>query len=105
MTDQEKTQKNSEEIDLLYLLKPIINGIKSTVNLLYRYFRSLWLNKWLFAGIILVSALLAFSMRYIVPRGYVSEGIFTSHGLNAGFCSLLINNLNESSDKKGNLNL
>lgn len=105
MSDLEKDNKQSEEIDLLYLLRPVSQGIKKGAGLIPVYFQNLWLNKWIFFIIVVFTCALAFSIRAVLPKGYRAEAIFASHGLNATFCSLLINNLNKSTDINENFNL
>ena len=105
MSDLGKDNKQSEEIDLLYLFRPVSQFIKKITGIITVYIKSLWLNKWIFLAIIAFSCALAFAVRMILPKGYRTEAIFASHRLNSGFCSLLINNLNESTGFNENFNL
>lgn len=99
MNEQEKLNRPGEEIDLFYLLRPVSQGIKKAAAWFSIYIRNLRSNAWIFISLLVFSALIAFSIRYVLPKGYKSEAIFSSRSLNSDFCSLLINNLNEATSK------
>ncbi len=104
MSDLEKVNNHKEEIDLLSVFRPLAQGATRIAN---HYFGKLWLNKWKLIGMVILSGLLGFSLRYVIPKRYRSDAILATspHGLNAVFCSLLINNLNATTDKGDNVHL
>lgn len=104
MSDLEKINNQKEEIDLLSVFRPLVKG---TIRVTNSYLKKLWLNKWICIAIIIFSGLLGYSMRYILPQRYRADAILATspHGLNAVFCSLLINNLNATTDKGDDVHL
>jgi hypothetical protein len=100
MNMNDKQQNNPAEIDLFYFFKPISNVLRKFGLGVRYYFMILKTNKLLFAGIVLVITLAGFSLRYIIPPAYQTEGIFGSHILPAKYCALLLNNLDKLKSKK-----
>ena len=91
---EEKKPASSAEIDLLYFLKPLNNGIKS-VGKTIRYYFLLWKNNLvLFFSIVILITLMGFSMRYVIKPAYQTTGFFISNFLPAKYCEILISNIN-----------
>ena len=70
----EQPIKSSEEIDLLYFLKPIGNFI-------LHYIATLKRNRLLILLIILLITLAGYLIRYVITPGYFTRGVFISHVL------------------------
>ena len=96
----DKQQNNPAEIDLFDFFRPISNALRKLGLGLRYYFMILKTNKLLFAGIVLVITVAGFSLRYIIPPAYQTEGIFGSHILPVKYCALLLNNLDKLKSKK-----
>jgi len=70
----EQPIKSSEEIDLLYFLKPIGNFISDYITTLKR-------NRLLILIVILLMTLGGYMLRHIITPGYITRGVFISHVL------------------------
>lgn len=105
MSDQDKSRTSNEEIDLLYFLRPLSDGLKSIRHFLANYFRQLYQRKWWVIAIVVLAAAVSYALRFILPKSYRTEGIFISHSLNSKFCSILINNLADHAGNKENAQL
>jgi hypothetical protein len=88
-------QKRSEEIDLLYFLRPINRGARKVYGWGEHYVRLLLHNALLFLAIVILITGFAYSTRYFIPKAYKVEGIFVSHILPAKYCGMMISNLNQ----------
>ena len=93
MTEQDKSQ----EVDLIYFLRPITNGLKQLWHFFILFLREVFNRKWWVIGLVLLAALAAYSLRFVLPKSYRSNAVFISHHLKADFCSNLINNLGDFS--------
>src|SRR5580658_1737600 len=83
-----KQPTHSEEIDLVYLFRPIYTRVT-------RYFAVLRANILLFFGIILGMTALGYCLRFIIPRTYETEGVFATRFLPAKYCELLVDDLDQ----------
>jgi hypothetical protein len=97
---EDKNAGGSPEIDLLYFLRPIGNLFKKAGSFIAGYFQHLALNKWIVAAILLIATAAGYSLRYILPDAYETEGIFLSHSLPTRFCEEIINNMNKYASGK-----
>lgn len=70
---------------------------RKTGNWLAYYWSSLRKNFWLFLGIIVLVTLIGFSLRYMIPGGYRTSGIFISHTIPGKYCSIMLDNLDKLS--------
>ena len=89
----EKQQRNSEEIDLLYFFNPLVRGLKSLGLGCKNYIIKLQRNVFLFLILMIVISAIGFSLRFLLPKYFKTEAIFVSYNLPAGFCSSIINDL------------
>jgi hypothetical protein len=96
---EEKQLKQSEEIDLLYFLRPVSNAGRSVGRGVQNYFRILANNKFIFFLIVFLITALAFSVRFVMPPAFRTEGIFVSHTLPAKYCGMMVKNLSELTGK------
>ncbi len=96
---EEKQLKQSEEIDLLYFLRPVSNAGRSVGRGLQNYFRILANNKFIFFLIVFLITALAFSVRFVMAPAFRTEGIFVSHTLPAKYCGMMVKNLSELTGK------
>jgi hypothetical protein len=103
MNNEEKYQRHNDEIDLLYFLKPVTTPLKKAAHLATAYFRRLWTNLGIFFIIVVLGVIAGFCIQYFSPKGYKSSAIFSSRGLHASFCSILLNNLNSFVGKGNNI--
>lgn len=92
MTD--KTPNNPAEIDLLYFFRPFGKGIIKIWNALVYSFRKVFYNKILFAAVVLITTIAGYSLRFLIPPAFQTQGIFVSNVLSGKFCSVLLKNLN-----------
>jgi len=83
----------SQEVDLLYFLRPIRSAIASVWDFFIRWLRELYRRKWVVIGLLLAAALVGYGLRFVLPKSYKSNAVFISHDLKAEFCSNLVNNL------------
>jgi hypothetical protein len=88
-------RSSDEEIDLLYYLSQLGEGMKKLGRMAKKYFRLLWRNKFVFLLIVILITGSAFSLRYIVPPAYRTNGIFVSHYLPASYYELMIQDIDE----------
>ena len=92
----EETQRRaSEEIDLFYFFRPLLNGIKNLSARFGRYSNLLWKNIFLFSGIVVLITAAGFSLRYILRPAYQTKGIFVSHVMPTAFCARVIKDLDK----------
>jgi hypothetical protein len=96
---EEKQLKQSEEIDLLYFLRPVSNAGRSVGRGVQNYFRILANNKFIFFLIVFLITALAFSVRFVMAPAFRTEGIFVSHTLPAKYCGMMVKNLSELTGK------
>ena len=99
---EERHSKSSEEIDLLYFLRPVNNGIKRAGRAFSYYILLLKKNLLLFFSIIMLITLAGFLLRYVIKPGYQTNAIFNSRFVPAKYCAMLIATLNRFKDD-GNL--
>ncbi len=92
---EKKPLNSSEEIDLLYFVRPVSNAFKKATAWGVRYTRFLAHNRFLFAGILLAGSIAGYCLRFIIPPSYKTEGIFISNMMPAKYCVTLLDNLNE----------
>jgi hypothetical protein len=102
---EDRHQAGSPEIDLLYFLRPVGNFFRGVANAIAGYFRLLAHNKLTFAIIWIAVTVAGYSLRYILPKGYETEGVFISHGLPIKFCDEIITNVNKYSGGKNKTSL
>ncbi|HYJ37496.1 MAG TPA: hypothetical protein VEV87_02725 [Chitinophagaceae bacterium] len=93
--DNKPLRSSDEEIDLLYYLKQLGEGMKKLGGLVKNYFKLLWSNMIIFILIVIVITGAAFSLRYIIPPAYRTNGIFISHFLTASYYELMIKDIDE----------
>jgi len=91
----DKTQNNPAEIDLFYFFRPLSRLFKKAGAGLVYSVRKMFYNKFLFASVVIILTLAGFSLRYILPPGFETQGIFISNTLSGRYCSLLLKNLNK----------
>ena len=82
-----------DEIDLLFYADKILQGLK-------KYLRILGRNLLLFLFIVLVITGAAFSLRYVIPPAYCTNGLFISYFLPANYYATMIQDLDQMLDKK-----
>lgn len=88
-------KQNNPEIDLLYFFKPLGTAFKKTGNVLDYAQRKINANKISFSLVVLLITLFGFSLRYVLPPAYKTQGIFVSNILPGKYCSILLGNLNK----------
>jgi hypothetical protein len=89
MTEHDKSQ----EVDLLYFLRPISDGARQLGRFGARSVSHAYRNKWTIIGLLLAAAAIAYSLRFILPKSYKSDAVFISRTLKSQVCTDLINNL------------
>jgi len=92
---EEKQSRSSEEIDLLYFLRPVTNGMKKIARAGENYVQLLFNNKIIFFLILFIITASAYSLRFIIPPAFQTDGIFVSHTLSGKYCGMMIQSLNE----------
>lgn len=89
MTDHDKSQ----EVDLLYFLRPITTGLTTLWSFFNAWLRELYRRKWVVIGLILAAVAIGYGLRFVLPKSYKSSAVFISYHMKAEFCSGLVNNL------------
>ncbi|MEI6947679.1 hypothetical protein V9K67_10830 [Paraflavisolibacter sp. H34] len=99
-----EAQRNpsSEEIDLLYVFNTLVRGAKVVRGLLAVYLRRLWRNAVLFVGILVLSGLAGYSLRYLLPQRYRTTALFLTHQLPPQLCTGILESLGWPLDPKSN---
>jgi len=92
---EEKKHQQSEEIDLLYFLRPINRGVKTVYGWGELYVRTMLHNLWMAIAIVVLITGFAYSTRFWMGKAYKTEGIFVSHILPAKYCGMMLSNLNQ----------
>ncbi|MBC7851711.1 MAG: hypothetical protein H7Y31_18350 [Chitinophagaceae bacterium] len=91
MNDIRNKNGQSDEIDLAEFFRSVGSGIRSLLRLIGGMFRTLFANFLLFGGLLVLVALLVYSIRFIIPQYYRSEATFVSQDLDTKFCVMVIN--------------
>ena len=84
--------KSSEEIDLLYFLKPIGNFISDYITTLKR-------NRLLILIVILFMTVGGYLLRHVITPGYLTRGVFISHVLPGKYFATTSDNLQDLIDE------
>src|SRR5215510_5092191 len=92
---EKQPTRTSEEIDLLYYIQQIREGIIKLGEIGKAYLRLLWRNKILFFAIVLLISGAAYSLRFFIPPAYRTGGIFVSHYLPANYYGIMIEDLDQ----------
>ena len=92
---EKKPLRSSEEIDLLYYLNETVEGIKKLGRLTKKYLQLIWKKKLVFFLIIILGTGSAYSLRYIIPPAYRTDGFFVSHFLPASYYAIMVDDLNK----------
>jgi len=92
---EETPRKASEEIDLLYFFRPLINGFKNMAVSLGKYSEVLLKNIFLFSVIVILITAAGYCLRYVMQPAYQTKGIFISHVMPSAFCAKVIKNLDK----------
>jgi hypothetical protein len=86
--ERQPLDNSREEIDLIHLFNSLLKGISYILLLM-------WKNLLVFLGIFLLVSGLGYSLRYIIPRSYVTKGVFVSRLLPVSYCNFMINSIND----------
>ena len=92
---QKQPLRTSEEIDLLYYMGQLREGLAKIGKIFQKYYRSLWRNKILFFLVVLLGTGAAYSLRFFIPPAYRTNGIFISHFLPADYYSIMVRDLGQ----------
>lgn len=98
--ETQQLKSSEQEIDLLYYMRMLKSSLYSFSIRTKDYFRSLWRNKFVFLLIVLLITGAAYSIRYVIPPAYRTEGMFISHYLPAHYYEIMIRDLDEMLDDK-----
>ena len=96
----EEQRKPSEEIDLLYFLRPVTNGVKNLGRGIERYSQLLWKNILLFSLIVIVITAAGYCLRFVIQPAYETKGIFISHVMPSLYCARVLKNLDQLKTEK-----
>jgi len=94
--ERNQIKSSEEEIDLVYYFGKFRDGLNAGKEWLYRYFRIIWRNFFLFLLIIIIGTGAAFSLRYIIPPAYQTRGLCISRYLPANYYYQMVQDLNQS---------
>ena len=101
----ETTPRRNDEIDLLYFLRPLYNIGRSAGRSFAAYLSILNKTKYFAIAILILVTAIGFSLRYILPKAYKTEGLFVSHVLPSSYCGMMIARLDELKRAGGNENI
>jgi hypothetical protein len=77
-----------EEIDLIAVFQSLLNIITRIVRLILK-------NLFLFFAIFVLVSAIGYCVRYVIPKYYVTRGIFATRLLPVSYCNLLVDGLSE----------
>lgn len=86
---------SNEEINLSAYLSQIAAFGKKGLSFFKRIALQLFRNVHFILLFIIIGSGLAYSLRFIVPQYYQTDGIFVSRVLPASYCSMMIGNIND----------
>src|ERR1700722_8612227 len=89
-----KQPTHSEEIDLFFIFRPMGTLLMRAGAGIAYYFSVLRANLLLFFAIVIILSGMGFSLRFIVPGSYKTQGIFASRLLPASYCDIITDDLN-----------
>lgn len=101
----ENNPRRNEEIDLFYFLRPAANLGRKFGRSFINYLAILNRTKFIALAILIAVTAVGFSLRYILPKAFKTEGLFVSHVLPSSYCVMMIERLNELNKTGGNENI
>ncbi|HEX4957475.1 MAG TPA: hypothetical protein VFV46_04805 [Lacibacter sp.] len=101
--EQVSSQKQNEEIDLIYFFRPVGNLFSAIGRGIASWFNAIATNFRIVLYCVLLFGLLGFASRFVLNKRYKTDGIFLSRVLTSGISQNIIRDLNKNIGVKENL--
>jgi hypothetical protein len=92
----------ADEIDLFTFLKPVATGLKNLFAASGSYIKLLYKNIIFLAVVTILFTIAGFSVRFVIPKLYKTDAVFSSHEIPHKLCVIMLNNLQQISGAKSN---